>query len=132
MDWNSNRPLNGIRSLLATDKQLTKELLTTALRTAGAEQVVAGGGTDMLQLVRTFAPDVIFADYDMTPFDGTVFIKHIRSEFKMATPAILLFHEEDQNIALAGAKQAGVTGAVAIPFTNDTVVKMARKVLGPR
>lgn len=132
MDWNSNKPLNGVRSLLATDKQLTKELLTTALRAAGAGQVVAGSATDMLELVRTFAPDVIFADFDMAPFNGTVFIKHLRTEFKMATPAILVFHEEDQGVALAGAKQAGVNGAVSIPFTNDTVVKMARKVLGAR
>lgn len=132
MDWNQDKPLNGVRSLLATDKQLTKELLITALRSAGASQVMAGSGPDMLEQVRSFAPDVIFADFDMNPLDGNVFIRHIRAEFKLTTPAILLFHEGDQNAALLGAKKAGVNGAVAIPFTRDTVVKMTRKVLGAR
>lgn len=132
MDWNRDKPLNGVRGLLATDKPLTKELLVTALRSAGAGQIIAGSGPDMLDAIRTFKPDVIFAEFDMTPFDGNDFVRHIRSDFKLATPAILMFHEEDQKRALLGAKQAGLNGALPIPFTRDSVVKMTQKVLRAR
>lgn len=132
MDWNRDKPLNGVRGLLATDKPLTKELLVTALRSAGAGQIMAGGGPDMLQAIRAFNPDVIFAEFDMAPFDGNAFIKHIRSDFKLATPAILMFHEGDQTRALLGAKQAGLNGALPIPFTRDSVVKMTQRVLRGR
>ncbi|MBX9635678.1 MAG: response regulator [Magnetospirillum sp.] len=132
MDWNRDKPLNGVRGLLATDKQLTKELMITALRSAGAGQVMAGGGPEMLEAVRAFNPDVIFAEFDMDPLDGNSFFRHIRAEFKLLTPSILLFHEADQKAAMAGAKEAGLHGALTIPFTRDSVVKMTRKVLTPR
>lgn len=132
MDWNRDKPLNGVRGLLATDKQLTKELLIAALRSAGAGQVMAGGGPEMLEAVRAFNPDVIFAEFDMAPFDGNAFFSHIRADFKLTTPAILLFHEEDQKKAMLGARQAGLNGALPIPFTRDSVVGMTRKVLVAR
>ncbi|MBC7905264.1 MAG: response regulator [Rhodospirillaceae bacterium] len=132
MDWNRDKPLNGVRSLLATDKQLTKEILVAALRYAGAGQIMAGSGPEMLEAVRAFKPDVIFAEFDMNPLDGNAFFSHIRFDFKLNIPAILLFHEEDQKKAMVGARQAGLNGALPIPFTRDAVVGMTRKVLGAR
>lgn len=132
MDWNRDKPLNGVRGVLATDKQLTKELLITALRSAGFGQILAGSGPEMLEAVRAFNPDVIFAEFDMAPLDGNAFLRHISAEFKLPTPSILLFHEGDQKDAMQGAKQAGLHGALLIPFTRDSVVKMTRKVLTPR
>jgi CheY-like chemotaxis protein len=130
MEWNSNKPLKGVRCLLATDKALTKELMVTALKQAGAGQTLAGPGPDMLRVVTEFKPEVIYAEYDMAPLDGSALIGHLRAEFKLTTPAILLFHEEDQKAALSRAREIGLNGALPIPFSNEAVIKMTRKVLG--
>ncbi|MBI5163546.1 MAG: response regulator [Magnetospirillum sp.] len=130
MEWGHTKQLRNARCLMAVERQLTRELLITALKMAGAGQILSGTGSDMLREVQTFKPDVIFAEYDMALIDGVDFVRHIRTDFKIETPTVLLIHEGDRKKALGPAKAAGVSGAVIVPFTQDALVKMTRKVLG--
>jgi len=132
MNWNHNKPLSGLRSLLATDRQLTRELLITVLKAAGADQVMTGSAPEMLAAAPGFAPDVIFAEFDMVPINGNIFLHHLRFRQHCTMPSIILFHETDQQAALSGAKESGVTGALLIPFKPDSVIRMTRKVLGQK
>lgn len=131
MDWGRDKCLNGAKVLMAVERQLTRELLVTALKSAGAGRILAGMGPDMLRQAADFAPELVLSEFDMEPLNGAGFIRALKGHPTLRqVPAIMVVHSRDYAITNA-ATAAGAGATIPIPFTVADVLAAVRKVMPP-
>lgn len=119
--------LKGARMMLIVERQLSRELLVSALKQVGAGPTTHGPAHEMLQRVGEFKPDIIFCEFAMEPLDGMACVTHLR-ENKIAAPVVMLVHNSD-GAALARCKAAQIQKIIPIPFAVADVVSMVGKIV---
>lgn len=72
------KPLRGIRVLLAEDDKFNQQVAVGLLHSAGADVCVASDGATMIELVKTERPDVALLDIQMPGIDGYEAAQKIR------------------------------------------------------
>jgi CheY-like chemotaxis protein len=131
MDWGREKPLDGKKIGLVYQRQLTKELAVSSLKSAGAGQIISGGAPEMVKRLVEFQPAFIIVEYDMEPLDGGLFLQYIHKNPQLAElPCLMLVHERD-SVAADKARRAGAREIVKVPFSVDGVVKAAIKIVNP-
>jgi PAS domain S-box-containing protein len=98
--------LSGIRILAIDDQPYTRDVVAAILRRCEAEVIAAGSVQQAMQMLETFAPDVIVCDIAMPDEDGYAFIRKLRKrDGRPATlPVIALTafgRPEDRQTALS-------------------------------
>ncbi|OJF91424.1 response regulator [Pararhizobium antarcticum] len=117
--------------ILTVDDSASIRLTTrVALSNAGYTVTEAVDGKDGLTKLQAGTYDLIVTDLNMPIMDGLTMIRELRKlPAHTGVPVIFLTTESDGDIK-AQAKAAGATGWLTKPFDPESLVKIARKVLG--
>ncbi|CDZ68444.1 Response regulator [Neorhizobium galegae bv. orientalis] len=118
-------------SILTVDDSASIRLTTrVALSNAGYQITEAVDGLDGIAKLKASQFDLIVTDLNMPNMDGLTMIRELRKmPAHMGVPVIFLTTESDNDIKQE-AKAAGATGWLTKPFDPESLVKIARKVLG--
>jgi two-component system, chemotaxis family, chemotaxis protein CheY len=106
--------------LLVEDNKHMQLLLKEILRSFRVKNVrVADDGADAIKEMRTFAVDLVIADWNMQPIDGLEFVKMIRTSSDSANPYVpvimLTGHTETHRVF--EARDSGITEFLAKPVS---------------
>jgi CheY-like chemotaxis protein len=108
--------VNGLRILVADDDTDAVQILTALLREEGYEVRGVHRGTEVLQAIFHFAPDVVLLDIGMPQMTGYEVARALRERYGSARPVLIavtgLTGDEDRQQALA----AGFEHHVAKPY----------------
>jgi len=117
--------------ILTVDDSASIRLTTrVTLSNAGYTVTEAVDGLDGLNKLKAAEYDLVVTDLNMPNMDGLTMIRELRKlPAHTGVPVIFLTTESDGEIK-AQAKAAGATGWLTKPFDPESLVKIARKVLG--
>ena len=117
--------------ILTVDDSASIRLTTrVTLANAGYAVTEAVDGLDGLDKLRAGEYDLVVTDLNMPNMDGLTMIRELRKlPAHTGVPVIFLTTESDGELK-AQAKAAGATGWLTKPFDPESLVKIARKVLG--
>lgn len=117
--------------ILTVDDSASIRMTTKiALSNAGYTVTEAVDGADGIAKLSAGAFDLIVTDLNMPNMDGLTMIRELRRmPAHTGVPVIFLTTESDGEIK-SQAKAAGATGWLTKPFDPESLVKIARKVLG--
>ncbi|MBO3762318.1 response regulator [Ciceribacter sp. L1K23] len=117
--------------ILTVDDSASVRMTTKiALSNAGYRVTEAVDGLDGLNKAKADSYDLIVTDLNMPNMNGLQMIEALRqSPAHMGVPIIFLTTESDADMK-SRAKAAGATGWITKPFDPESLVKIARKVLG--
>jgi len=122
--------LSGVHVLVVDDDDDTLELLTTALRSRGAQVTGVSSVSQAIDAIRTSRPDVLVSDIAMPDEDGYQLIKKvIAMDIEPRIPAIAITayaKEEDKERALAAGYQRYLTKPVELGEFISAVAELAR------
>ncbi len=108
-----------MKILIAEDEELPRELLSNYLRKLVEYVAVAKNGTEAMELVATFNPDVIIVDYNMLGFTGLEVIKAAKRQSRDIKSIIVTAHND---VALLYESiEIGVDKFMTKPFIIDKV-----------
>lgn len=112
--------LQHLNVLLVEDNEHMQSLLKEILRNFRIKNVrVADDGADAIKAMRTFAVDLIIADWNMQPIDGLEFVRMIRTSSDSANPdvpVIMLTGHTDAHRVFE-ARDSGITEFLAKPVS---------------
>jgi len=123
--------LAGLRVLVVDDDVDTREFLTTTLRQAGADVVMAGSATDALATIDRWTPDVLVSDIAMPGEDGCALVRRLRQRGRGRVdqiPALALSaftRLEDRAQALAAGFQMHVAKPVDPAEVTAVIARLA-------
>jgi len=117
--------------ILTVDDSASIRLTTrVTLSNAGYTVTEAVDGLDGLSKLQAGEYDLVITDLNMPNMDGLTMIRELRKlPAHTGVPVIFLTTESDGEIK-AQAKAAGATGWLTKPFDPESLVKIAKKVLG--
>jgi len=117
--------------ILTVDDSASIRLTTrVTLSNAGYAVTEAIDGLDGLNKLKEGEYDLVVTDLNMPNMDGLTMIRELRKlPAHTGVPVIFLTTESDGELK-AQAKAAGATGWLTKPFDPESLVKIARKVLG--
>ncbi|QRI64053.1 response regulator [Shinella sp. PSBB067] len=117
--------------ILTVDDSASIRLTTrVTLGNAGYTVTEAVDGLDGLNKLKDGDYDLVITDLNMPNMDGLTMIRELRKlPAHTGVPVIFLTTESDGELK-AQAKAAGATGWLTKPFDPESLVKIARKVLG--
>src|SRR5262249_42726483 len=122
--------LDGVRVLVLDDDADTRELLSVALTTSGAEVTTCQSSTDALAEIKRQKPDCIVSDVGMPGEDGYSFMKKLRALKKNdggEIPAIALtgFAGADhKTLADAAGYQAHIPKPVELAELTSEIARL--------
>jgi circadian clock protein KaiC len=121
----SERPLQGMCVLVVEDFDDAREIVTTILRSAGAEVIASASSSEALAVLDRQVPDVIVADIGMPHENGIEFIRRVRARSgrEASVPAVALTAwglPRDR----ARAKEAGFQAHLIKPVDPSTLVSV--------
>jgi signal transduction histidine kinase len=126
------RSLDGLRVLLVDDEPETRRIISTVIKTTGADVQACSTASEALEKIVEWKPDVILSDIAMPGEDGYSFIGKVRSlprEKGGETPAAALTayaRDIDRREALA----AGYQMHIAKPIGAGQLVTMIARLAG--
>ena len=117
--------------ILTVDDSASIRMTTRiALTNAGYEVTEAVDGSDGLAKLNSGSFDLVITDLNMPNMDGLTMIRELRKvPAHTGIPVVFLTTESDGDIKQQ-AKEAGATGWLTKPFDPESLVKIAKKVLG--
>lgn len=126
---NGLRQVNGdkLRALVVDDEDSISTLVSMALRYDGWEVEVAERGSEVLDLVRDFNPNVIVLDIMLPDFDGMQVLSRLRSE-GFLVPVLFLTALDSVDDRVKGLT-AGGDDYVTKPFSLEELVARLRSLV---
>jgi two-component system, OmpR family, response regulator len=115
------------RVLVVDDEDNIRFLLDSALTHFGFDVVSCAGGTEALESVAVFRPDLIVLDVMMPDVDGFVVLKRLRA-MRDRTPVLFLTARDAPEDAVRGLT-LGADDYVKKPFSLEEVVARIRALL---
>jgi DNA-binding NarL/FixJ family response regulator len=112
-----------VKVMLADDQHLVREGISSLLALSEAVEVAGqvNDGSEVVEGLRKFAPDVLLLDIRMPVMTGIEALYAMR-EADIAVPAILLTTFDDDELVLAGMK-AGARGFLLKDVTLENLVR---------
>jgi CheY-like chemotaxis protein len=124
--------LPALRFLIVDDSVEMRVLLTHMLNSLGARQLLeAKDASEALEILKVNHVDVIFTDWKMSPVDGIVFTRLVRtapdSQFQMIPIIMISGYTEMHHVA--EARDAGVTEFLAKPVSAKALYRRIEEVI---
>ena len=101
------------RVLVIEDDEHLREVMETLISIEGCEPRSAADGTEALEIIRTWQPDLILLDLYMPGMDGREFLRTYRQTTENQAPVILLTGRPEAEGFMA---ELGVAGSLPKPF----------------
>jgi two-component system chemotaxis response regulator CheY len=118
----------GKRIMTVDDSATVRQVLQTALTSAGYEVVAAKDGEDALEKLDADKVDMLVTDLDMPRMDGISLIQAIRQRpGNRFLPIIMLTTESLPEKKQAG-KDAGASGWINKPFRPNQLLAVVRMI----
>jgi two-component system, OmpR family, phosphate regulon response regulator PhoB len=105
------------RILVVEDEPDLRELLETALTSAGYESMAAGTGREGLRILREQQPDLVVLDLMLPDMDGTDICRVLRSEPAISRTAIFIVSAKNDLLDRIDAFQQGADDYLVKPFS---------------
>jgi two-component system, chemotaxis family, chemotaxis protein CheY len=116
--------------LTVDDSPSIRVAIKIALNNAGYTVTEAANGAEGIEKAQAATFDMIITDLNMPVMDGLTMIEEMRKlPDLMGVPIVFLTTESDAGMK-ERAKAAGATGWLTKPFDPETLVRIAKKVLG--
>jgi two-component system chemotaxis response regulator CheY len=115
------------RFLIVDDSASMRQLVSSTIKDAGYDVVVAENGKDALGRLAGEKVDMVITDLNMPEMDGIELIKKLRTmpDYKFA-PIVMLTTEAQETQKQEG-KQAGASGWIVKPFSPEQLLDVVRK-----
>jgi PAS domain S-box-containing protein len=96
--------LAGIRVLIVEDQADNRDVLATVIESCGAEARCASTGSDALQILDKWSPDVIVCDIALPDIDGCALLPQMRARVDSPALALTVFgsSEEEARVRACG------------------------------
>jgi two-component system chemotaxis response regulator CheY len=118
--------MDKIKVLLADDVKVMRSLLKSNLSAFDVEIVSeVDNGDQVLDLVRTLAPDIVFLDISMPGKSGLDVLQELKAEFADIFVAMISGHNTFENIKRS--MELGADGFVIKPYTAIKIREMIDK-----
>ena len=116
--------------LTIDDSATMRQLLSTSLKDAGHQVVLANDGVQGLAVAQTCSPALVITDINMPKMDGLTLIKKLRALPAYRRIPIIVLTTEIDGKKKQIAKSAGATGWITKPFDPPKLLAAIRRVLG--
>ena len=110
------------RVLVVEDEPRVAAMLRDVLVELGYIVTVAGGGTEALQVVPVFEPDVVLLDLLMPEMSGVEVLAHLRRDYP-TLPVVIMSGNEDVEVARA-TLEAGAFDYLGKPFSITVLARV--------
>ncbi len=128
----ANKYLEDVKFLIVDDNAFMRTIIRRVLSALHAEQVrEASDGEDALQIMQTFAADIIILDWEMKPMDGLEFTRKVRlsrDSPNVFTPIVMVSGHSERGRVLA-ARDAGVNEFVVKPISAKSLFDRIQAVI---
>jgi DNA-binding response OmpR family regulator len=128
--------LKPFKILISDDSSQMRDILTTMLRSAGAETIrETSDGADAYRALATFPADLALIDFNMVPLDGVAFTRLVRNSADSPNPfmPIIMMTGHAERRRVNEARDAGVNEFVVKPLTARSVMaRLEAVILRPR
>lgn len=108
-----------LRVLLADESSTIKRVMQLALQDFGVEVKAVPIGLDVLQVARSFQPDVIFADVLLSKKSGYEVSTEVKSDPQLKRTPVILMWSGFMELDEAKAKACGADRRLEKPFDAD-------------
>jgi two-component system, OmpR family, KDP operon response regulator KdpE len=112
--------------LVVDDEPQITRVLKTALSSRGYAIRTASDGDDALQVMKSWAPDLVITDLRMPNMDGVELCRHLRA--KSGIPILVLSVRNEERIKIE-ALDAGADDYITKPFSIDELLARVRAAL---
>jgi two-component system chemotaxis response regulator CheY len=120
-----------MRSILSVDdSKAIRDMIAFTLEPKGFRVVHAADGAEGLARVKAEAFALIITDLNMPVMNGFEFIENARKHPNGSGVPIVMLTTESKPEMKAKGKAAGATGWLSKPFDADTLVAVAKKLIG--
>lgn len=116
--------------LIVDDSSVVRMSLNYFLKENDFNVIEAVDGKDGLDKALKEKPDLIISDINMPNMNGIEMIRNLRSQQATKYVPILVLTTESGKDMLEQGKNAGATGWIVKPFTNESLLSTIKKVLG--
>jgi CheY-like chemotaxis protein len=114
--------------LTVDDSKVVRSMVARGLQGFGCRVIEAANGQEGVEAARRYRPDLVLLDTAMPVMDGRQALEELREDpATRDIPVIMLAHESDRDVELAGLR---VSGVVVKPFQTQTFEREVGKVLG--
>jgi two-component system, OmpR family, phosphate regulon response regulator PhoB len=120
------------RILVVEDEPDLRELLTYNLTAAGFTVHATENGTDGLEAVQRFAPDVVLLDLMLPDIPGTEVCRRIRGDTAGRQPAVMMLTAKGEEIDRVVGFELGADDYVVKPFSVRELVLRVGAILRRR
>ncbi len=115
--------------LIVDDSSVVRMSLNYFLKENDFNVIEAVDGKDGLDKALKEKPDLIISDINMPNMNGIEMIRNLRSQQATKYVPILVLTTESGKDMLEQGKNAGATGWIVKPFTNESLLSTIKKVL---
>ncbi len=120
--------MSGHHILLVDDDRNVLEVLGLLFSGEGYRMTTATNGEDALKMLEKIVPDLILADYQMSPINGIEFLKRARTVCPDAVH-ILLTAYGDLDVAMTAINEVNIYRFLLKPWSRDSLLVTIRKAL---
>ncbi len=121
-----------LRVLIVDDNKHMRLLLEAILKAFGCKMIQqATGAEEAYKLLKTYMPDMIFADLVMYPVDGIAFARKVRSDAGSPNPflPLIMISGHASLDRIHEARNAGVNEFLVKPISPDGVFRRIQAVI---
>lgn len=122
--------MNMNKTILVVDDSLSiRNLLQVVLKDAGYQVLLAEDGKDAIKYLDHEGIRLLITDLHMPVMNGLELIKHVRQTDHYRYLPILFLTTETKGEIKMEAKNAGATGWITKPFSNEKLLQIINRVL---
>jgi two-component system, chemotaxis family, chemotaxis protein CheY len=116
-----------IRILVVDDYKSMVDMLQDLLSEIGFDNVdEAANGKEALEKLRTESYGLVISDWKMEPVNGLELLQEVRADPELKDLPFLMIAAEAKAERVIAAREAGVNGFMAKPFTRATLEQKVR------
>ncbi len=124
-----NLLLRGRKILVVDDSAAIRNLIGKALTKAGFNVLSAENGQKALELLGTYAPDMILSDLHMPEIDGSGLCKRVHADKNLCQIPFIIMSLDGDRATMRRLFQYGASAYLVKPFNIDQLVITAERLL---
>jgi two-component system chemotaxis response regulator CheY len=115
--------------LTVDDSPSIRQMIKVVLAPLGHTVIEAGDGAQGLEKAKASKPSLVITDLNMPVMNGLEFIKALRASPAFTGLPIVFLTTESNDAVKQQAKQAGATGWITKPFTQEQLLAVVNKLV---